>query len=189
MSPSGVYDRTGTAAYNEDDEDEYEDQLNRNNTFRAQYDSRGQNHQGGGGYSSDSDRMTAGYYGDGSAGGGDEDGRYGTGGAASSSSTGGQQWAAGDSRDDMVASFSDDDAEEIDSRSRYSSAMNARYGGDQQTRSKSLMRYSEIERERSRRRQHIVKQKAVKKFSPGTIKLSMMNAGIIPLKKGKLSFA
>lgn len=106
-------------------------------------------------------------------------------GAASSSS--GQQWTGGSrgETDDMVASFSDDEAEELEARSRFSN--NPRYGGEHQTRSKSLMRYSEIERERSRRRQHIVKQKAVKKFSPGTIKLSMMNAGIIPLKRGTKS--
>ena len=202
MSPSGVYDGTGYGNDDNNDADGIYDQnvdevAQHRKPFRAYYDARGQNHQGGGGGggyspadSSPPSRMT-GYY-DGSTGAGagaeeeeDVDGvRYLPG--ASSSSTGGQQWA-GDSRggetDDMVASFSDDDVEELDGRSRYSGAMYARQ--EQQSRSKSLMRYSEIERERSRRRQHIVKQKAVKKFSPGTIKLSMMNAGIIPLKKGK----
>ena len=86
---------------------------------------------------------------------------------------------------DFVTSFSDDDGEEeLDARmSRYSNTMNARY--ETHARSKSLMRYNEIERERSKRRQNIVRQKTTSKFSPGTIKLSMMNAGIIPLKKGK----
>ena len=87
---------------------------------------------------------------------------------------------------DFVTSFSDDEGEEeLDVRmSRFSNTMNSRY--ETHSRSKSLMRYNEIERERSRRRQNIVRQKTTSKFSPGTIKLSMMNAGIIPLKKGEL---
>ena len=47
------------------------------------------------------------------------------------------------------------------------------------------MRYNELERERSRRRQHIVKQKTGTSIFP-SFKLSMMNSGIIPLKKGNL---
>lgn len=56
---------------------------------------------------------------------------------------------------------------------------------DPHSRSKSLMRYNELERERSRRRQHIVKQKTGTSIFP-SFKLSMMNSGIIPLKKGNL---
>ncbi len=67
--------------------------------------------------------------------------------------------------------------------SRFSNTMNSRY--EAHSRSKSMMRYNEIERERSRRRQHIVKQKTTSKFSPGTMKLTLMNAGLIPLKKAE----
>ncbi len=57
---------------------------------------------------------------------------------------------------------------------------------DPNARSKSLMRYNELERERSQRRQHVVKQKTGTSLFP-SFKLSMMNSGIIPLKKGRFS--
>ncbi len=66
--------------------------------------------------------------------------------------------------------------------SRFSNTANSRY--ESHSRSKSVMRFNEIERERSKRRQNIVKQKTTSKFSPGTMKLSLVNAGIIPIKKG-----
>ncbi len=84
--------------------------------------------------------------------------------------------------DDYVTSFSDDDAEELEARmSRFSNTMNTRY--ETHSRSKSMMRYTELERERSRRRQKVV-------MKPGgmwgaTLKLQMLNAGVVPLKKGK----
>ena len=82
-----------------------------------------------------------------------------------------------------VTSFSDDEADELDSRlSRRGGPM-----GDD-SRSKSLMRFNELERERSRRRQDIVKYKTGSKLFPGTLKLQMMNTGLIPIKKGKLFF-
>ena len=82
-----------------------------------------------------------------------------------------------------MTSFSDEEADELDSRlSRFT-------GRDdhiiEDTRSKSLMRFNELERERSRRRQDIVKYKTGSKLFPGTLKLSMMNTGLIPIKKGK----
>ena len=84
----------------------------------------------------------------------------------------------------ITFSFSDDDVDDLDARmSRMSNTMNSRY--ESHSRSKSVMRFNEIERERSRRRQHIVKQKTTSKFSPGTMKLSLVNAGIIPIKKGQ----
>ena len=53
-------------------------------------------------------------------------------------------------------------------------------------RTKSALRANEIERERSRRRQNIVKNKTSSKLFPGKLKLSMMNTGLIPLKKGRI---
>ena len=80
-----------------------------------------------------------------------------------------------------VTSFSDEEADELDSRlSRRGGPM-----GAEDNRSKSLMRFNELERERSRRRQDIVKSKAGAKGFPGTLKLQMMNTGLIPMKKGK----
>ena len=79
-----------------------------------------------------------------------------------------------------VTSFSEEEADELDSRlSRRGGPM-----GDD-NRSKSLMRFNELERERSRRRQDIVKYKTGSKLFPGTLKLQMMNTGLIPIKKGK----
>ena len=78
-----------------------------------------------------------------------------------------------------VTSFSEEEADELDSRL-------SRRGGPmaEDNRSKSLMRFNELERERSRRRQDIVKYKTNTTF-PGTLKLQMMNTGLIPIKKGK----
>ncbi len=85
----------------------------------------------------------------------------------------------------LNCSFSEDDVDELEARmSRFSNTVNSRM--DSHARSKSVMRYNEIERERSKRRQNIVKQKTTSKFSPGTMKLSLMNAGLIPLKKGRV---
>ncbi len=122
----------------------------------------------------------------GGAGGGGGGGGGAGGGARSRGHRGGGDWGEDP---DFVASFSDGEDEEADEldgmrMSRYSSSGGGG-GSHPHSRSKSLMRYNEIERERSRRRQHIVKQKNTSKFSPGTLKLSMMNAGLIPLKKGK----
>ena len=79
-----------------------------------------------------------------------------------------------------VTSFSEEEADELDSRlSRRGGPM-----GDD-NRSKSLMRFNELERERSRRRQDIVKYKTGPKLFPGTLKLQMMSSGLIPMKKGK----
>merc|ERR1719273_2395949 len=58
-------------------------------------------------------------------------------------------------------------------------------GYDAHSRAKSLLRFNELERERSRRRQTIVKQKTSSKLFPGKLKLSMMNTGLIPLKKAE----
>lgn len=103
-------------------------------------------------------------------------------GGGSAGGEGGWPFLPGD--DDYVTSFTDDENEELDARmSRYSNTAHGRY--EAHSRSKSLMRYNEIERERSRRRQHIVRQKTGSKFSPATFKLSMVNAGVIPLKKGR----
>ena len=55
---------------------------------------------------------------------------------------------------------------------------------DSHSRAKSLLRFNELERERSRRRQTIVKQKTSSKLFPGKLKLSMMNTSVIPLQKG-----
>ncbi len=63
---------------------------------------------------------------------------------------------------------------------------NLRYG--QNARSKSLLKYNEMERERNKRRQHIMKQPTTSKCTSGNLKLAMMNAGLIPLKKGKMYF-
>ena len=84
-----------------------------------------------------------------------------------------------------VTSFGDEDVDELEARmSRFSNTMNTRM--EHQARSKSMMRYTEIERERSRRRQKVVLQNERKKLFGGSIKLSMVNAGVIPLRKGKL---
>ena len=105
------------------------------------------------------------------------------GGGEAGGGEGGWPFLPGD--DDYVTSFTDDENEELDARmSRYSNTAHGRY--EAHSRSKSLMRYNEIERERSRRRQHIVRQKTGSKFSPATFKLSMVNAGVIPLKKGRM---
>ena len=45
-----------------------------------------------------------------------------------------------------------------------------------------MVRYTEIEKERSRRRQKVLMGPAG--MWGGTLKLSMVNAGVIPLKKG-----
>lgn len=89
-----------------------------------------------------------------------------------------QNHSGGFIEDEYVTAFSDEEADDLDSRM-------ARHG-DAHSRAKSLMRYNELERERSRRRQTIVKQKTSSKLFPGKLKLSMMNTGLIPLKKGKL---
>ena len=88
--------------------------------------------------------------------------------------------------DEYLTAFSDEEADELDSRvGRVPGA-----GFESHARAKSLLRYNELERERSRRRTAIVKQKTSSKLFPGKLKLSMMNTGLIPLKKGKLvSFA
>ena len=82
--------------------------------------------------------------------------------------------------DEYVTAFSDEEADDYDSR------MSRVQGGglDAHSRAKSLLRFNELERERSRRRQTIVKQKTSSKLFPGKLKLSMMNTGLIPLKKG-----
>jgi hypothetical protein len=89
--------------------------------------------------------------------------------------------AAGFIEDEYVTAFSDEEADDLDSR------MARVQGGafEPHGRAKSLMRYNELERERSRRRQTIVKQKTSSKLFPSKLKLSMMNTGLIPLKKGK----
>ena len=92
---------------------------------------------------------------------------------------GGQPMSGGFIEDEYLTAFSDEEADELDSRV-------GRMGpGDSHARAKSLLRYNELERERSRRRQTIVKQKTSSKLFPGKLKLSMMNTGLIPLKKGK----
>jgi len=82
-----------------------------------------------------------------------------------------------------LTSFSDEEADELDSRlSRFSVGGRALPGGE--SRSKSLMRFNELERERSKRRMDIVKYKTGSESFPGKIKLSMMmNTGLIPIKK------
>ena len=82
-----------------------------------------------------------------------------------------------------MTSFSDEEADELDSRLSRFSGRGEPVAED--PRSKSLMRFNELERERSRRRQDIVKYKTGSKLFPGTLKLSMMNTGLIPIKKGK----
>jgi hypothetical protein len=79
-----------------------------------------------------------------------------------------------------VTAFSDEEADELDSR-----MSRGQGGADAHARTKSLLRYNELERERSRRRQTIVKNKTGSKMFPGKLKLSMMNTGLIPIKKGK----
>lgn len=88
-----------------------------------------------------------------------------------------QNHSGGFIEDEYVTAFSDEEADDLDSRM-------ARHG-DAHSRAKSLMRYNELERERSRRRQTIVKQKTSSKLFPGKLKLSMMNTGLIPLKKAE----
>lgn len=84
-----------------------------------------------------------------------------------------------------MTSFSDEEADELDSRLSRFSGMRGLPG---EGRSKSMMRYNELERERTRRRQDIVKYKTKSKLFPGTIKLSMMNTGLIPIKKGRIIY-
>merc|ERR1719464_281627 len=80
-----------------------------------------------------------------------------------------------------VTSFSEEEADELDSRlSRRGNPM-----GGEDNRSKSLMRFNELERERSRRRQDTVKYKTGSTGFPGTLKLQMMNTGLIPIKKAE----
>jgi protein tyrosine phosphatase len=80
-----------------------------------------------------------------------------------------------------VTSFSEEEADELDSRlSRRGNPI-----GGEDNRSKSLMRFNELERERSRRRQDIVKYKTGSTGFPGTLKLQMMNTGLIPMKKAE----
>jgi len=84
--------------------------------------------------------------------------------------------------DEYVTGFSDEEADDYDSRM----SRNPGNGGyDSHSRAKSLLRFNELERERSRRRQTIVKQKTSSKLFPGKLKLSMMNTGLIPLKKAE----
>ncbi|XP_059098685.1 receptor-type tyrosine-protein phosphatase kappa-like isoform X1 [Tigriopus californicus] len=95
----------------------------------------------------------------------------------------GSEWPFGP-EDDYVHGYSEDEGDEnhLDMRmSRFSQPGHPHNHG----RSKSMMRYNEIERERSKRRQHILKQKTGSKFFPGTFKLSLMNSGVIPLKKAE----
>ena len=56
-------------------------------------------------------------------------------------------------------------------------------GYDSHSSAKSLLRFSELERERSRQRQTIVKQKTSSEIFPGKLKLLMMITGLNPLKK------
>lgn len=88
-----------------------------------------------------------------------------------------------------LTSFSDEEADELDSRlSRFSVGGGGRGGlPGGESRSKSLMRFNELERERSKRRMDIVKYKTGSESFPGKIKLSMMNTGLIPIKKGRHS--
>lgn len=107
----------------------------------------------------------------------------GRGGAMGGADSGGE-WPFGP-EDDFVHGYSEDEGDEnhLDMRmSRFSQPGHPHGHG----RSRSMMRYNEIERERSKRRQHILKQKTGSKFFPGTFKLSLMNSGVIPLKKGRL---
>jgi len=84
--------------------------------------------------------------------------------------------------DEYVTGFSDEEADDYDSRM----SRNPGNGGyDSHSRAKSLLRFNELERERSKRRQTIVKQKTSSKLFPGKLKLSMMNTGLIPLKKAE----
>ena len=83
--------------------------------------------------------------------------------------------------DEYVTGFSDEEADDYDSRM----SRNPGNGGyDSHSRAKSLLRFNELERERSKRRQTIVKQKTSSRLFPGGLKLSMMNTGLISLKKG-----
>ena len=86
-----------------------------------------------------------------------------------------------------LTSFSDEEADELDSRlSRFSVGGSGRMLPGGESRSKSLMRFNELERERSKRRMDIVKYKTGSESFPGKLKLSMMNTGLIPIKKGRL---
>lgn len=92
---------------------------------------------------------------------------------------GGAMGGVGFIEDEYVTSFSDEEADELDSRMPRGGAFEGH------ARAKSLLRFNELERERSRRRQTIVKHKTGSKLFPGKLKLSMMNTGLIPLKKGR----
>ncbi len=85
--------------------------------------------------------------------------------------------------DEYVTAFSDEEADELDSR--MTRGLAGLGGLDPHARSKSMLRHNELERERSRRRQNIVKTKGKGKLFPGRLKLSMMNTGLLPIKKGK----
>jgi len=85
-----------------------------------------------------------------------------------------------------LTSFSDEEADELDSRlSRFSVGGSGRMLPGGESRSKSLMRFNELERERSKRRMDIVKYKTGSESFPGKLKLSMMNTGLIPIKKAE----
>merc|ERR1712223_949089 len=84
--------------------------------------------------------------------------------------------------EEYVTAFSDEEADDMDSRL---SRVQGGGGYDSHSRAKSLLRFNELERERSRRRTAIVKQKTSSKLFPGKLKLSMMNTGLIPLKKAE----
>uniref|UniRef100_A0A0K2SYQ5 Receptor-type tyrosine-protein phosphatase kappa n=3 Tax=Lepeophtheirus salmonis TaxID=72036 RepID=A0A0K2SYQ5_LEPSM len=82
-----------------------------------------------------------------------------------------------------ITSFSDEEMDGFDSR--MSRGM-LRSGPGGEPRAKSMMRYNELERERTMRRQTVVQnQQRGSNFFSGTLKLSMMNTGIIPLKKAE----
>eukprot|EP00096_Caligus_rogercresseyi_P001665 TRINITY_DN127_c0_g2_i1.p1 TRINITY_DN127_c0_g2~~TRINITY_DN127_c0_g2_i1.p1 ORF type:complete len:775 (-),score=125.70 TRINITY_DN127_c0_g2_i1:221-2545(-) len=82
-----------------------------------------------------------------------------------------------------ITSFSDEEIDGFDSR--MSRGM-LRSGPGGEPRAKSMMRYNELERERTMRRQTVVQnQQRGSKFFSGALKLSMMNTGIIPLKKAE----
>ena len=85
--------------------------------------------------------------------------------------------------DEYVTAFSDEEADDMDSRMSRVHLQGGNF--ESHNRTKSALRANEIERERSRRRQNIVKNKTSSKLFPGKLKLSMMNTGLIPLKKGR----
>merc|ERR1712223_856332 len=86
--------------------------------------------------------------------------------------------------DEYVTAFSDEEADDMDSRMSRVHLQGGNFEGSH-NRTKSALRANEIERERSRRRQNIVKNKTSSKLFPGKLKLSMMNTGLIPLKKAE----